>query len=296
MQRKLPPLNQVRSFEAAARHQSFSVAASELGVTAAAISSLVKSLEDFLGVLLFHRGASHIRLTQSGKRYLLRLTPALDDIAIATAEVTGDWRNSFTIAAFPSVAQRWLIPNWAEFKNENPEHTIHIKTVLTAPRSNQDDIDAAIRVRPPDDTTMIWDKIHDDELIPVCHPKFADAHPATVQSLITLPRLKVRTRQTDWVNWFRHMDIDYDPVLLRDDPEFHDLPMAIAAAVQGMGIVIAIKSLIQPELSSGLLVPFMKDTARMLCPFYLTYPPDKAHHPSLQAFHHWILNSKTNQM
>ncbi|MEP3245785.1 MAG: LysR substrate-binding domain-containing protein [Sneathiella sp.] len=291
MKRHLPPLNQIRSFEAAARHQSFAAAGAELGVTAAAISRLVKSLEDILGMPLFTRGPSHIHLTKAGQRYLSRLTPALDDIAVATAELTGEWQDSLCIAAFPSVSQRWLIPRWASFKESHPEHDIKIKTVLTAPGADRDDIDAAIRVTPPNDTTLIWDKILEGDLMAVCHPDLNLNGTRSLSEIQSLPRLCVRTRASDWQHFLQAANIHIDPRILQNDPEFDNLPMATEAAAQGMGIVIAIRQLIEPELTSGALTPAFSAPPSLTCPFYFTYPPDKARHPTLQAFHNWLMKN-----
>ncbi len=294
MKRQLPPLNQIRSFEAAARHQSFANAGAELGVTPAAISRLVKSLEVFLGISLFTRGPSHIALTKAGQKYLARLTPALDDIAIATAELTGNWKNSLTIAAFPSVSQRWLIPRWATFREQHPDLQIKIKTVLHPPSMSDDDVDAAIRVVSPNDTALIWDKVQENQLIAVCSPALTEPHPVGIEQILHLPRLRVRTRAGDWYRYLQTADIETDPRLLQKDPEFDDLPMAIEAAIQGMGVVIAIRQLIEPELASGALVPAFTEDLALPCPFYLTYPPDRAQHPSLQLFHKWLSENQSN--
>lgn len=288
MRRRLPPLNQIRSFEASARHQSFALAAAELGVTSAAVSKLVKSLEDYLSLPLFHRGPSHIRLTKYGITYLERLTPALDEIAIATAELTGNWQQSLTIAAFPSVSQRWLTPRWVEFQQETPEHNIQIKTILEAPLSDQDDIDAAIRVIPPNNTGWIWDKVYEDRLIPVCHPDIQPSLPQDLQENNEFRRIRVRTRTNDWGNWFRRANIPFDNRMHAGDAEFDSLPMAVEAALQGVGVIIALKDFVEPELQAGALVPAFPDYPTVACPYYLTYPPHRANHPTLRAFHRWL--------
>ncbi|MBO6827793.1 MAG: LysR family transcriptional regulator, partial [Sneathiella sp.] len=128
MQRELPPLNQLKSFEAAARHESFAAAAEELHVTPAAVSRLVKALEEYLQISLFYRGASHVTLTTQGERYLSRITTALDEIAVATSEIKGDWHKKLTVAAFPSVAHRWLIPVWVEFSKAHPDLNMEVRT------------------------------------------------------------------------------------------------------------------------------------------------------------------------
>jgi LysR family transcriptional regulator, glycine cleavage system transcriptional activator len=283
MKRQLPPLKQLRSFEAAARHQSFTTAAGELNVTPAAVSRLVKSLEDYLGISLFDRGSSHIALTRYGKQYLSRITPALDEIAVATAELTGEWQKKLTIAAFPSIAQRWLIPKWAEFSRHHPDMKIEIRTSHTVPGYDSDGIDASVRVIPPNDTTLIWEKIFDDALIAVCSPQMS-----IDRERMDFTKIHCRTRINDWTLWAEQSRLLPTDTRYLDGMEFDNLPAAIEAAIQGIGVTIAIKSVVQPELESGTLVAAFPDVPSLPCPFYLTYPQDRARHPTLRAFHQFV--------
>lgn len=291
MRQPLPPLNQVKTFEAAARHQSFALAAKELNVTSAAVSRLVKALEERLEVPLFHRSARRVTLTQPGAQYLLRLTPALDAIAYATSEMKVLWHDTLTIAAFPSVSQRWLINKWATFNCLYPESPITINTILEAPDFSKDGIEAAIRAVLPNDPTIHWEKVHEDYIIPVCSPALCNPENITLNEMATLPRLQSRTRPDDWIRWFNHANHrvpDDDAV---KGPVFDSVPLAIEAAVQGVGATMSIRGLIEPEIKAGVLVPLVPQIPPIPCPFYITYPPNQAHHPVLQKFHKWLLKS-----
>ncbi|MBE7637391.1 LysR family transcriptional regulator [Sneathiella sp. P13V-1] len=283
MKRELPPLNQLKSFEAAARHQSFAAAALELHVTPAAVSRLVKSLEEYLEVPLFNRGASHVTLTSHGQKYLGRITGALDEIAVATSEIRGEWERKLTIAAFPSVAQRWLIPVWAEFSKRYPNMKIEVRNTMTPPGHGADGIDASIRVVPPNDTTLIWEKIHNDTLFPVCSPSYLKQ---CVNGRYT--RIHCRTRNYDWGNWYEHAKIPKPQSQHIADMEFDSLLSAIEAAIQGIGVTVAIRSVVEPELNSGALVPAFPNISPIPCPFYLTYPQFRANHPTLTAFMEFV--------
>ncbi len=283
MQRELPPLNQLKSFEAAARHESFAAAAEELHVTPAAVSRLVKALEEYLQISLFHRGASHVTLTTQGERYLSRITTALDEIAVATSEIKGDWHKKLTVAAFPSVAHRWLIPVWVEFSKAHPDLNMEVRTTLTPPGHGADGIDASVRVVTPNDTSLIWEKIHNDALVPVCSPAYRENCAADRYT-----RLHCNTRRYDWDNWNAHAKFTSDQITSQQDMEFDSLLSALEAAIQGVGVVIAIKSVIKSELEAGSLVPAFTDIPENPCPFYLTYPQDRANHPTLNAFMEFI--------
>jgi len=290
MRQPLPPLNQIKTFEAAARHQSFALAAEELHVTSAAVSRLVKALEQQLEVPLFHRRARKVILTQPGAQYLLRLTPALDAISYATSELKVLWHDTLTISAFPSVSQRWLVSKWASFNSLYPECSITINTILETPDFSKDGIEAAIRAVPPNDLSILWDKVHDDYLIPVCNPSLCDPENVSLEEMIHLPRLQSRTRPDDWIRWFNHADHPIPDSDAMRGLLFDSIPLAIEASVQGVGATIAIKGLIEPEIKAGTLVPLFPQIPPIPCPFYITYPPNQAHHPVLQKFHKWLLH------
>src|SRR5262250_3084954 len=127
--RRLPFLNGVRAFEAAARHGSFAAAAGELNVSPAAISRMVHLLEDRLGVALFERKANKLALTQAGRTYQGGLTPIFDALASLTAQVTAPANlRVLTIGVGPTFAMRWLIPRLADFSREEPDIDVRLTT------------------------------------------------------------------------------------------------------------------------------------------------------------------------
>ena len=143
--RRLPPLNAIRAFEAAARYRNFTRAAEELSVTQAAVSYQVKLLEERLGVRLFHRHAGGLTLTPEAEAYFCALRPALDAIAEATERVSGAANGRpLTVSTYVTFAMRWLIPRLPEFEREHPGVELRLLTASTAAEQFLMDVDAVI--------------------------------------------------------------------------------------------------------------------------------------------------------
>jgi LysR family glycine cleavage system transcriptional activator len=146
MSRRLPPLNALRAFEAAARHLSFTRAAEELNVTQAAISHQVKALEERLGVRLFRRLNRALLLSEVGQAYLPPVRDALDTIAAATERlVAHDVSGTLNISVSPSVAAMWLVPRLAGFRKAHPEIDVRISADDRLTDFARDDVDLVIR-------------------------------------------------------------------------------------------------------------------------------------------------------
>ena len=122
MNKKLPPLNALKAFEAAARHLNFTKAAEDLFVTQAAVSHQIKILEDFLGVKLFHRKNRLLELTEVGSQYFAEIQPLLEKIAIATEKVKlKTARQILAISTTPSFGMHWLVPRLNDFHQRSPD-------------------------------------------------------------------------------------------------------------------------------------------------------------------------------
>ena len=142
--RRLPPLNAVRAFEAAARHSSFNQAAEELHVTPSAVSHQVRALEDFLGVRLFERLSRRVKLTTHGESLQPAVGAALDQIAAAVQRLSSVEDDTITLSVSPTFAMEWLIPRLVNFQTEHPEFSVKLVTALDVPDFSQTDADLAI--------------------------------------------------------------------------------------------------------------------------------------------------------
>lgn len=252
---KLPPLNALRAFEAAGRHQSFLLAAKELHVSAASISRYIKLLEDDLGHILFKRHANGVNLTDMGEQYLLAVQPALQ--AIAT--VSHDYRQekptrSLKIVSIPAIAETWLVSRLWSFQQQHKN--IQINLVLN---------DQAVSLRPNEAT--IWLTYSDghidgaatfalpkDRLTLVCNPDIAQSlH--TPADIAQYPLLVDIDWQSDWRHWL--VAAQLAPQLLSNQIHFERYSMVINAAIAGSGVAIGHTSLLESYLKIGTLVaPF----------------------------------------
>ena len=173
--RRLPPLNALRAFEAAARHLSFTKAADELAVTQAAISRQVKSLEDFLGTRLFNRVNRGLVLTDDGQAYWPELRDAFDGIDQATLRLrANDSSGTLTVSVLSSFAARWLVPRLGRFRELQPDID-----VLVAPKDEfvdfqRENVDVGIRYGRGIYPGLRTDPLLEEEIFPVCSPALRD--------------------------------------------------------------------------------------------------------------------------
>lgn len=262
---QFPPLNALRAFEAAGRHQSFLLAAQELHVSAASVSRFVKLLEADLGQILFIRHASGVRLSDVGEQYLRAILPALQAISTVSQEYRQqDHRRTLHIIAIPAIAETWLVSRLWSFQQQHKN--IEINLVLD---------DRAVDLRHKDTTvwltyggnvgenTQVF-SLPDDYLTPVCHPEIAKSlnHPADIADFPLLVDI-------DWYSdWQRWQTVANTTISMHNRIDFERYSMVVNAAIAGTGVAIGHTALLETYLNNGLLV----------APFSLTATADKQFH------------------
>jgi len=285
--RRLPPLNGLRAFEAAARLGSFAAAGQELAVTQAAVSRMVKLLEGRLGFHLFERHANRLTLTWQGRSLLPGLTSAFDAIASLAAQVGSQSAVPvMTVGVGPSFAMRWLIPRLVDFQTRHPEIEVRIAAG-----------GAGNPIR-PDWTCAIllgdgrWPGYHAEplfsaELFPVCAPKIARALKSP-RDLRGQTLLAVSHAPEDWPLW-----LEAAGVKLRPDaasPTFDNYALALQAAVDGAGVAIGLQPYVEDDVAHGRLVkPFPVTVAKDKA-WYLIGAPSSREDPRFRAFRGWLLD------
>jgi LysR family transcriptional regulator, glycine cleavage system transcriptional activator len=258
MLNRLPPLNAVRAFAAAARHLSFTHAARELHVTHSAISRQIKLLESHLGVALFERKTRHILLTENGQRFYAQISVALEKISAATQSLKNVKRSrAVRINVRPTFAVRWLIPRLADFVEKHPSIEPQVITSTLPPNQATDGFDIAIRR-----STVGWplgmdvQAFLEDEVILVGSPSLFAKNPVTdLPSLSSHSMLQAKSRSHDWERWKKH--IEMPDLKLAGSLHFDHLHFVLQAAVDGLGIALAPTTLIHHDLAAGRLIsPF----------------------------------------
>lgn len=284
-----PPLIPLRAFEAAARHESFSKAAAELCVTHSAISQNIRHLEERMGVELFVRTGNKVTLTEKGKNYQLRISEAFELIAVATDELTQKKQGySLQISCDPAVAARWLRPRLQKFREAHTSVELHIISEKVISQFSPQGIDIAIHNQ--------WDRsspnIHIDPLLKLeCFPA-ANPERLTGFDKINLPDdlaaySLIHDKNTSlWNSWFRQHDLGHTDT--STDQHFHDFSLAIDAAVDGEGIILADHILCEAELNDGRLVALF-DHAIDCDEFCIITTRDKMRKPAVVMFRDWLL-------
>ncbi|MFT5158634.1 MAG: DNA-binding transcriptional LysR family regulator [Paracoccaceae bacterium] len=250
---RLPPLNALRAFEAAARLGGISKAADELCVTPGAIAQHVKALEDWAGAKLFSRQAKGVVLNDLGQRCLSDFETAFDQIHIATQNLRiRAAPNSIRIAALPSLAQLWVSPRMPLLRAKFPDARISIAALEQPPNLDREGYDIAVFLEPtdaPSGQVMAMDMIG-----PVCTPSLAQQlkGPTDLSEVLWL---KDSIWENDWAHWL--LETKTEIRLQPQSVSFSLYALAVDEACNGAGVLMGHKSLVSQHLQSGRLVaPF----------------------------------------
>ena len=288
MARRLPPLNALRAFEAAARNLSFSAAAAELFVTQGAISRQIKALEAYYGFALFHRGQHGVALTEQGQLLAPAASEALDRIARVSERLIGRERD-LRIKVLPTIALRWLIPRLHRFQEAHPEIEVRLTTAWHFVDFAREDFDAGIVYSDWSAAGVRRDLIFTERVTPVCAPGLlAAAGPLKRPEDLKRQRLILNTTTArDWRLWAAAAgvsELPFDQALVFDvdDP-------AIRAAAAGAGVGLADIRFIEDDLAAGRLVAPLAMAPVEIGAYYLAAPESLAEAPRVAAFRDWLL-------
>lgn len=289
--RLLPSLNALRSFEAVARHESFTKAAAELNVTQGAASRQVRALEEFLNLPLFVRTTRRIELTDEGRYYARLIHEALDRLEAGTMELLANRAGGgvLTIGTLPTFGTRWLIPRLASFQSQYPDIELHLVSSDGPLDFVEQRLDAAIRFGTGQWPDTVAERLMPEEVLMVCSPALiGGAHPPTSVAALRHHRLiQHSTRADAWPLWFSEVGVN--PAGFQWGPSLEHFYMVIQAAVAGLGLALLPKLLIEDELASGTLVAPFDATISGPGAYYVVCPTSKADLPRIRALRRWIL-------
>ena len=287
---KLPSLNALRAFEAAARHLSFTRAAQELHVTQAAVSHQVKLLEDSLGIQLFRRLNRALLLTDAGQIYAPELKAAFEQIRLATDRIQQtSTEGPVTVTALPSFSARWLVPRLGRFRQQHPDIELLIdpQTQLVDLRHSSADI--AIRYGSGHYPGLVAERFFTEDLFPVCSPALLTTgpHPLRRPEDLIHHHLLHDDGHSDWRTWLKAAQVR--GVNPSRGTVFTDSGMLIQAALSGQGIAMARGVLVNDELQSGALVrPFDLGLPAEYA-YYVVVLPEGLQEPRVAKFRDWLL-------
>lgn len=255
MKHLLPPLNALRAFEAAARHESFTRAAAELSVTHGAISRQVATLEAYLDVLLFERGHRAVVLTRSGIQLRDEMTTSFTRIAAASerAKRRRHGARQLRLSAPPAFSVRWLIPRLAGFQALHPGVEISLSNSVAAPEFAADEYDLAIRRFDRSPSRHHAVRLFAEFSIPVCRSDLIgrlDTPLALPDLLRRAPLLRVAAEPRGWEKWARAWRCDLAPARFVDIELTY---LAVQAALEGLGVALLPFALAMDDIARGVL-------------------------------------------
>jgi LysR family glycine cleavage system transcriptional activator len=294
MPERLPPLNALRTFEAAARHLSFTAAAEELCVTAAAVSHQIRSLEDHLGTELFHRSGRALALTEAG---MLLLPDVREAFALLINATRGLRRHAFagplTVAVPPSFAAKWLVPRLSRFRARCPDIEVALVSSSELVDFGREDVDLAIRYG-----TGVYPGLHNEvltatEFFPVCSPKLAQGPPPLIAPddlrHVVLLHDEVPSALPmvpSWETWLKAAGVT--GVDATQGPRFNTSFFTLEMALSGMGVALAQSTLVSADLAEGRLIRLFTISIPVDLSFFLVAPPATFEKPKVKAFRDWL--------
>lgn len=290
IRRFLPSVPLMCAFEAAARHESFTVAAAELSLTQSAVSRQIRALEELLGCALFVREKQTVRLTPAGEHYAREIRAALHHIADATLGLRANPKGgTLNLAVLPTFAARWLAPRLPRFQAEQPGVTLNLVTRLRPFVFEQEQLDAAIHFG-----AAVWpgatlDPLMGESLVAICSAGLAARFRfRAAEDLLRAPLLHLTSRPDAWERWFAALGVAHAPLsgMLLDQ-----FAILIRLAAAGMGVALLPRFLILDELARGELSEAIEGLAARPSEgeYFLAWPPDRAGHFPLRAFRDWLL-------
>ena len=300
---RLPPLNAIRAFVAAAKHASFTRAADDLGVTHGAVSKQVRVLEDHLGIPLFSRGVRQVSLTGYGRDLLAEVAPALERIGAAAGKLqravaSRDTGGMVRINARPSFALRWLIPHLPAFIGAHPGIKPEVITSTVDPAALQPgSYDVVIRRGSEHSGRKIWPQGMKPRVFlrerarPVACPELLERLPVRqIGDLASHTLLHTTTRDGDWTAWLARAAPDaLEPA---GELRFEHLQFVLQAALDGLGVALAPLSLVAGDLEAGRLMTVLpRSPSLSLEPYCYGVEPEAG--PASHAFASWLEGRKT---
>jgi LysR family transcriptional regulator, glycine cleavage system transcriptional activator len=292
MARRLPSLNGLKAFEAAARSQSFTRAAEELNVTQGAVSHQVKALESALGLKLFHRERQRLILTEAGRDYLAVVREAFDRIAVGTERILKRQESGvLTVSTSPDFAAKWLVNRLGRFAEQHPNVDLRVSATTHYVDFARDDVDIAIRHGDGNWPGLDVKRLYSERLFPVCSPKLVAGRRRVtkVEDLLKFPLLRLE----DAKNWRRLFDAAGVKTAVGPGPVLNGGSMLIDAAIDGHGIALARTALAAWDLINGRLVRPIDVSLPTANTYWIGCPKAASNIPKIATFRSWILAEAT---
>jgi DNA-binding transcriptional LysR family regulator len=284
----LPPLPNLMAFEAVARRRSFALAATELHLTASAVSHQVARLEAQLGVRLLERSAHGVRLSTAGEQYLARVSGALTAIGSATEDLRQGVGNSLYVHTAPSIGSLWLIPRLRAFAKACPDISVNLSAAHTPSDFALGQADVDIRYGIPQWKDLVVEPLFEERIVPLASPAFIQEYGLThPERLREVPLIQSNVNVVQWSEWFGAFTSLHAPD--RFAVRFDRAQMSLDAASQDLGVALESMTLADQHLRDGKLqAVFGPDACIKVKAHFAVYPPRHAKRAPVEAFLAWL--------
>ena len=292
LHKRLPPLDLLIAFEAAARYSSFTRAASELNVTQSAVSQRIRNLEESLGIALFERGHRSVRLTASGRAFYSSVSLALMHLLGASEQLRADEGVSkLVVATDTSVAAMWLASRLHRFQQAHGDVAIHLIATDDIDECFGEAVQLAIVHGDGNWPGYECRLFFEEEVLPVCAPDFLAAHPGLSgpQDLSEVSLLDLEYEHWNWMNWSIWLtEFGARLPIRRQILRSNSYPLLIEAARRGQGVALGWRRFIDEDLLAGTLVAPIPATVKTRFGYYLVRRANQPVSSTWSAFHHWL--------
>lgn len=287
--RRIPPLSAVRVFEAAARHENFTSAAAELGLTQAAVSYQIRTLEERLGLPLFRREKKRVVLTEAGRRALPEVSRAFDTLDQAFAAIRADDEALLTISTSNTFANTWLAWRLGSFQMAHADMAVRLMVSEALTDFVTDDVDVAIRAG-----LGGWEGLEQELLLkvdftPMCSPEFLRRNGGTIrpEDILNLPQISPNDPWWTW--WLREAGIAVPDGLTRPGIRLDSQASEGHAAMAGQGIAMLTPYFWRNDLAEGRLIRLFDQVSTRGYGYWLCYPEHRKRVPKIRRFRNWLL-------
>ena len=289
---RLPPLEPLIAFEAAARLLSFTRAGEELHLTQAAISQQIRNLEDSLQVKLFTRSHRAVQLTDAGREFQHTVSAILRQLAGATTDIQNvEFREELVIGCDQSFAAYWLNPRLSEIRRLLPEVTLRVIVADDENESLAKDVQFSILHGDGSWTGYQSQQLFAEEVFPVCSPDFPLPAPGQdwIEWLLQVPLIELADRHWNWMNWrlwFGGHDIDQP--LANRSLQINSYPSVITAACAGEGLALGWRYIIDDLLAEGRLIRPIDSSLTTEFGYHLIWRDQHSESGPAARFRRWL--------
>jgi LysR family glycine cleavage system transcriptional activator len=285
---KLPPMSAIRVFEAAARHQSFTRAAEELGMAQAAVSYQIKLLEDRVGLPLFVRLPRQVTLTAKGRELAPPITEAFALLRAAFTDFEEGAQTTLSITTMATIASNWLVPRLGSLKALHPELAVQLSISDKIIDFNRSDFDVGIRSGLGNWPGLEAHKLIPNHFTPACGPSLLQGEPPYApEAILRMPLLS--PRDPWWQDWCHAAGLGIVDLSDRPDNAFGTQQFEGLAAMAGQGVALINPHFFGADIAAGRLILISDVMVKSDRPYWLVYPKSRQRSKRIRAFRDWIL-------